>query len=629
MQVNHFFSPGRLITLLIFIASLMIYVVVSYGRLAFKEVPAPVAPAPETERGSILDRNGKPLAVDTTFYHLAATPSAIGERVAETAKLLAPALNMDAGTVESMIRNSRSNFLYLKKKINEKDHDALVKIIKSNNLRGLRFDSIPGRIYPENSLASQVIGYMGDDGKGLSGIEYSMQDILSPDETVMDEAVKKPLLRGKNVYLTLDANLQYKLEKVARDAMQNTGAESLMLIAAEAKTGEILSYVSLPAANLNAYGISSSQERIDRPAVHAYEPGSVFKLFSVASFIESGSITQQDTFICDGIHEIRGRGGEKAVITCLGKHGKLTAREALQYSCNDALAQMSERIDSELFLNYLHAFGFGTKTGIELPGETRGSVKTTSDKLWSLRSKPTISIGQEISVSALQMVQATTALANAGVPAQLTLISKIVTPEGSVEFEHKPVYKQRVLSPNTAEYLLSCMQTTARAGTGTRANIKDVSIGVKTGTAQMLDPKTGRYSTTDFISNCMAVFPIENPEIILYIVISKAKGETYAGRIVAPVIGDAADIIIDHLGLARKNAASITHPGSISFYTGKPAEINDYVPDFTGVPKKLLLNLMEKQDLKVIISGNGYVVSQNPPPGTKFTENMTIELFLE
>jgi cell division protein FtsI (penicillin-binding protein 3) len=173
------------------------------------------------------------------------------------------------------------------------------------------------------------------------------------------------------------------------------------------------------------------------------------------------------------------------------------------------------------------------------------------------------------------------------------------------------------------------METTARSGTGSRANISDVSIGVKTGTAQMLDPETGRYSETDFVSNCVAVFPIEDPEIILYIVINKAKGETYAGRIVAPVIGDAADVIIDHLGMARLNATSLEHSGKIKIYSENPTTLKDVIPDFTGTPKRLLMNLLNRKDMDVSITGDGYVVSQYPEPGTPITKGMILELYLE
>ena len=630
MPVNQKYSKFRLCIVFSLFGILALYILIVFGKLCFTPVENNIEKKIETERGSILDVTGKPLAVSAKFYHVGVKPSYIESYKEELAECLSEPLKTTKEELLSIIDNAPSDFVYLKKRITESECDYVKYVLRENDLGGVSFDELVGRVYPENALASQVVGFMGDAGTGLSGIEYSMQSVLAPEVQIVDKAYDSHNNgKGKNVYLTIDSNLQYKLEKIANEAMENTGAESLMLIAAEAKTGEILSYISLPAANLNEYQYSSQEERTDRPAVLAYEPGSVFKIFSVASFIESGAISENDRFLCDGRCEIIGPSGEKAVITCLDHHGWLTAREALQYSCNDVLAQMSQKIDSELFLRYIRNFGFGARTEIQLPGETRGSVKTTSDKLWSIRSKPTISIGQEISVSALQMVQATTALTNGGVPVGLSLISKITNYDGTVEYEHETKYKDPVVSKATADYLLSCMEPTARAGTGSRANISDVSIGVKTGTAQMLDPETGGYSETDFVSNCVAVFPVEDPEIILYIVITKAKGETYAGRIVAPVIGSAADVIIDHLGMARSGAASLLHSGKITVYAENPTILEDYMPDFTGTPKRLLMNLLNRQDIELKIQGDGYVVSQYPEPGTPITKGMIVELYLE
>ena len=621
MQISSFYSKGRIIFFILVLAILLFYIVFSYGKLSVKKVPVFTPPAENVERGTILDRNGKTLAVQTNFYHLCATPSVVKDKE-KTAKVLAPALNLTKEEIMESF-NTSPTFVYIKKKMDQSEYDEVSALIEKYKIYGLRFEKIQGRTYPENALASQVIGFMGDAGTGLSGIEYSFQSLLSPEYKPNSDN------RGQDIYLTIDANLQYKLEKIASDAMENTQAESLMLIAAQAKTGEILSYISLPAANLNTYPSSSTAEKKDLPAVHAYEPGSVFKLFSVASFIDSGCISETETFFCDGVFDVRTTNGERVRITCLDRHGPLNARQALQYSCNDALAQMSQKIDSEHFLQRIRSFGFGKKTGIELPGETKGSVKTTSDKLWSGRSKPTISIGQEISVSAIQMVQALTSFTNDGTPVKLSLISHIDDKSGNTTYKHQIQYLDPIISPRTAKYMLSCMETTAKKGTGTRALLGDVSIGVKTGTAQMLDPEKGGYSTEDFISNCVAVFPIDNPQIILYIVITKAKGETYAGRIVAPVIGEAADVIIDHLGIARANAASVAHSGKIEIYPTSSINMETVVPNFIGLSKKELTSLLNRKDINVKIEGSGWVVSQNPPAGTPIMENMTIELYLQ
>lgn len=628
MQVNGFLKRWRIISILVLLCLFLFYVIFKFGKLSFTTQNELTPVTPSVERGSIVDRNGKPLAVQTNFYHFGVSPLTLKEENFDSfASAVAPALEMRQTEISAKLRSSSdSSFIYIKKKITEEQYSELKQIITQNGyVAAARFDRIPGRVYPENDLASQLVGYMGDDGIGLSGIEYSEQSTLSPE---MDSNSSSTVY-GKNIYLTIDANLQYKLEKVAREAMESTQAESIMMIAAEAKTGEILTYLSLPSANLNSYNTASTEEKVDRPAVDAYEPGSVFKIFTVASCIDSNSISQDTIFLCDGLYEKKTSSGERIKITCLGNHGWVSAREALKYSCNDAIAQMSDLISTDVFLSYLKKFGFGERTGVELPGETRGTVKNQEDKYWSGRTKATMSIGQELSVSALQMVQAATAISDKGVPVKLTFIQRITDKDGNVEYTHEPQKEQRVIKANTADYVLSCMETTAQSGTGSKASLGDISIGVKTGTAQMADPINGGYSETDFLSNCIAIFPVEDPEIILYIVIQKAKGETYAGRIVAPVIAQAADEIIDHLGMNRAGAASLSHNGKISITENKAIVLNKTVPNLIGRPKRDLLPLLERKDINFVINGEGWVVSQTPEPGTPVTENMTIELTLE
>ena len=623
--MNSFFNKTALKIVLVMTGAFVLYTFSKYAVLAFTPMGKIVAKTQAVERGSIVDRSGKPLAVQTNFYHVGVTPNRIKNRE-QFAQDMADALDMTPQELLYILQKAEnSSFVYLKKKVSQNTYTELKKITNDKNYLYVSFDKIPGRVYPENSLASQLIGFMGEDGRGLAGIEYSMQEELQPS----GNSGNAKNLQGKNIYLTIDANLQYKLEEIARETIKSTQAESMMLLCSDVKTGEILSYISLPSSNLNEYSQSRIEQTIDRPAITAYEPGSVFKIFTVASFYEAGLINQSTSFLCDGVYENRIRGGETIRIKCLDHHGWITAREALKYSCNDAIAQISDRASDETFLEMVRKLGFGKKTGIELPGETSGIVKDTNSRLWSARSKPTISMGQEISVSALQMVQAASAIANYGIPVKPTVIKKITNKDGSIAYEHQPEYKDRVFKESTAKYILSCMETTATSGTGSRAKLRDISIGVKTGTAQMADSKNGGYSTTDFLSNCMAIFPIEDPQIILYIVVEKAKGETYAGRIVAPVIAKAADEIIDYLGMSRGDAASLEHSGKITISPSKPFTIGKTVPDFTGKSMRELLPLFNRNDIKVKVNGSGWVKSQSPAPGTPVTENMLIELNLE
>ena len=623
--MNSFFKPVRTIIFFVLSGLAILLLLFSYAKLSVQPVRPLVQNKSEVERGSIVDRSGFPLAVQTNFYHVGISPKNLRddeELKREFAKNIAPVLDLDEEMVYNTVSSSKS-FVYLKKKIDSTIFESVKKITDEKGYNFVSYEKIPGRNYPNHDLASQLIGYMGDDGKGLAGIEFSQQEILSPEQHEGEETVQP-----KNVFLTIDANLQYKLEKIARKSINETQAESMMLIAADAKNGEILSYISFPSVDLNNYSNSSPSARIDRPAMNAYEPGSVFKIFSVGIVYDNHGISPNETFVCDGVYEKRLSSGERIRIKCLEHHGTLTARDAIRFSCNDVLGQISDRIGEDDFIARIRGLGFGQKTGVELPGETAGTVKDNTSPLWSARSKPTIAIGQEISVSALQMVQAATAIANGGVPVQLTFIHKITNKDGTVYLTHEPVYKNRVFSKTTADYILSCMETTAKTGTGSRANLRDVAIGVKTGTAQMAAPNGG-YSDTDFISSCMAIFPVEEPQIILYIVVEKAKGETYGGRIVAPVIGEAADVIIDHLGMSRGGAASLEHSGVIKLSSSQAVTVGDVLPDFTGKSKKDLLPLLERSDIHLNINGSCWVTSQSPEPGTPVTENMVIELNLE
>ena len=624
--MNDFFKTKRFIAFAIITGISILLLIVQYGRLSIQPVTAISKDIPEVERGSIVDRVGVPLAVQTDFYHVGVSVKNLKneDKARRFANDVAPLLNMDSDTIVNILDTDR-NFVYIKKKIDPTTYNALKELTDRKGYNFVSYEKIPGRNYPNNSLASQVIGYMGDDGKGLAGIEFSQQDILSPTPS------KDPnvIVNGQNIFLTIDANLQYKLEEIAHKTMEETQAESMMLIAADSRNGEILSYISLPSANLNEYGNSSPDAKVDRPAMTAYEPGSVFKIFTVGIAYEAGVLRADETFVCDGMYEKRLKSGETIRIKCLDHHGTLTAKDALRLSCNDVIGQIADRIDTNEFLAQIRMLGFGEKTGIELPGETSGSVKDTTNKLWSARSQPTIAIGQEISVSALQMVQAATAIANHGTPTKLTLIKKITNKDGSVAYDHIPEFKTPVFSPSTADYVLNCMETTAKTGTGHRANLGDVDIGVKTGTAQMADKEKGGYSETDFLSNCIAIFPVEDPQIVLYIVVEKAKGETYAGRIVAPVIKQAADVIIDYLGMSRRGAESLEHSGIITIPKSQDIVIEDYVPDFTGKSKKELLPLIGTPGIKLNINGSGWVTSQSPEAGTPVTEGMVIELNLE
>ena len=615
---SSFVSKKRLIFLAVVSAAVMTGILIRYASVMLSPKDIPVQPEVTVERGSILDRNGRILAIQTTLYNIAVTRSAVTDKPL-FARTLAPVTGIPEPQILAELEDDYTDFFYLKKRITENERDQVSAAVRKEGLRGIRLEPVQSRTYPENDLASHVVGFVGEDGFGLTGAEYSFQETLSPPASRSGSAPA-----GCSIMLTIDGNIQYELEKIAKETRADTGAEAVMLIAAEAATGEILAYVSEPSADLNHFPRSTPSERQDRPALYAYEPGSVFKIFSISAMMDAGFIRDSDEFLCDGLYTYTASNGASIRIRCLEHHGWLNPGGVIRFSCNDGTAQIAEKSDNATFEAKLRAFGFGSKTGVELPGETAGIFRPNEE--WSLRSKQTIAMGQEISVSALQMVEAATAIANKGRRLKLTLLRSVYTHDGEPVYTHEPVPLGNPLKPETAERMLSYMQLTAEAGTGARASVGDVPIAVKTGTAQMPDSENGGYSQTDFISSCMGIFPANDPEIILYLVIVKAQGETYGGRIAAPVISRATDRIIDYLGLGRARATSVSHSGFVHVPHLSPVEFRNRMPDLTGVSKKMILNLLTGTDFYVSIEGDGYVTAQNPPPGTPLEKGMTIEL---
>ena len=625
MELNHFISKKRII---FFIGILLIFT----GILVAKYARAMLGPEPEErvvkktrERGAILDRNGKILAAATTLYNLSANKTLIGD-INRLVNILSPILEISESELLDKIQDSKSNFLYLKKKLSENEKDILKDAIQEYELKGLRLEAIANRIYPENALASTLIGYLGDDGKGLAGIEYSMQNILSPPEGTAGADGN-----GYTVALTIDASIQYMLQQIAERTMKSAKAKTVIFLAADAKTGEILAYISEPSVDLARFSSSTQEERFDRPAYFIYEPGSVFKIFSMASFLELGTTKDTDIYTCDAQFAFKPRQSndkkDQNVIRCLRVHGQVTPRDIIRFSCNDGMAQIADKTDIAAFAEKLHAFGFGKKTGLELPGEAAGIFAPVSS--WSTRTKHTIAFGQEIGVTSLQIVQAATAFTNKGKTLKLSLLSEILDSTGKPVYRHKPKPLEQVVSAKTAKTVLGYMQTAADDGTGSRASIKGVPIAVKTGTAQMAQADGRGYSPTDYLSSCIGIFPVDDPQIILYMAVIRPVGETYGSLVAAPAISEAANAIIDFRGMGRTNAPNVTHTGIIQSHRQTPVTVGDTMPDLRGTPKRLLLDLLSRTDITVKLTGDGYVTTQSPAAGTPVVKGMIIELTLE
>jgi cell division protein FtsI (penicillin-binding protein 3) len=577
------------------------------------------------ERGPILDRNGRILALETRQGNITLWRPGLDD-VDLLCGELAPVLQISAGEIRERILYSPSDFIYLKKQVGQSTIQAVEALKSGGNLRGVNIEIVPGRIYPEQELAGQIIGFVGDDNQGLAGIEYAFETELTRIGAGEDGDTSGRT--GNQVVLTIDVTVQHILEEIASRTQEENKAEAVMFLAMDPRSGDILGSASLPGFNPNNIKDSDETARMDRAALWSYEPGSVFKIFSVSALMDSGAIGAETIFVCDGQYERTTSLRERIAINCLAAHGPVTARDIIIYSCNAGAAYASDRLGAEPFGQLIRSFGFGSRTGTGQPGETAGFLRAAEK--WSQRSKPTIAMGQEIAVSALQMLKAATAIANDGILISPRIVSRIVSADGTQSVPYSPAAPQRVLRAETARNMRQYMaDVTSDIGTGWRANMEDLTLAVKTGTAQIIDPLTGSYSERDFIASCMAMVPADSPSLLLYLVIIKPQGASYlGGRIAAPPIREAAEALVDYLGIPRGKNPQVVHSGSVSIPRGEAPVLSDTVPDFSGYSKRSLLPLLLQDEVHIEISGEGWVRRQHPPPGTPLAPGDTITLEL-
>ncbi|MDR2433447.1 MAG: transpeptidase family protein [Treponema sp.] len=589
------------------------YAILMLGR----DPPPPVQSRRLAERGPILDRNGRFLALQTRLANISVWRPDI-DNIEALAAELSPMLEMPADEIAGRISSAPSDFVYIRKQVDESVMKMINAARNEGRIRGVGVEPVVGRIYPEKTLASHIIGFVGDESDGLAGIEYAFDDELAGAANGG---------KGSAVALTIDANVQHILERIAGATMEETRAEAVMMLAMDPRSGDIIGSASLPGFDPNDIRASTEIGRMDRPGIWAYEPGSVFKVFSIAALMDSGAISDNSVFVCNGYYERVTNRGERIRINCLDAHGRVGPREIIILSCNAGAAYASDRLVNGAFYELLRDFGFGARTGVGSPGETAGFLRAA--ERWSDRSKPTIAMGQEIAVSAMQMIQAASAVANNGILVPPRIVSHLVSADGKTT-RLEGAATRRVLKSETAAAMRSYMEdVTSSIGTGWRAAVEDLSLAVKTGTAQIIDPVTGAYSETDFIASCIALLPAESPSLILYLVIVKPQGEYLGGRIAAPPIREAAEALVDYLGIPRGRNPQMSHPPAVTLPAGELPPVTGHVPDFTGLAKRAVFPLLLRSDIRVEIRGDGWVRRQSPPPGTPVTADTVIVLELE
>jgi cell division protein FtsI (penicillin-binding protein 3) len=575
---------------------------------------------PRVERGPILDREGRVLAIHTELDTVTAWTPDVEDPVA-TAALLSDILKVSETDLLDRL-TSRQGFVILQRTITPTQSREIQERLDSGNLPGILLRPDLGRTYPEGEVASTIVGYVGVDNRGLGGIEYTLDALLSPSPT----SDGSTMIFGNQVFLTIDTNVQFTLESMAQEALETHNADSVMIVAMDARNGELVSMVSLPHFDPNSFADYPENQRRNQAVSMIYEPGSVFKVFSLAAFLELGGIGLSDYFDTSGSYRNQTAGFR---ITDLGDYGRINAEGIIKYSSNVGAAFASETVTPDSFYRVLKDFGFGDRTGITLNGEERALLRRPA--AWSGRSQQTIAIGQEIGVTAIQMVSAATTFANNGVLLRPRIVRKIVSPEGrTIEFfDREPV--REVLSPSTASLMLQLMESaTAPDGTARRLQVEGVRVSAKTGTAEVYDPEIGTYSTEKFVASCLAIFPTDNPQLIVYAVIVHPRGESiFGGRIAVPLVRDVADFLVTYRGIPRQGEEVARHDGRIAATLPSLPEFSRTVPDLRGLPKRSLLPLIDADGLEVVINGSGWVVEQTPPAGTPLRRGMTITVELQ
>ena len=486
------------------------------------------------KRGAITDRNESPLAMSIDSTSIIANPRQIEER-STAAKAMARALGQKRNEIYKKLDPKRG-FVWLNRQAAPSQVDA----VRSLELTGVSFITEHSRHYPSKTLASQLVGFSGIDGQGLEGLEFYFNDQLAGKEhriTVRRDAlgrrlegadVPANLAGGNNVVLTIDRTIQHIAQKALAAAVNEYVAQSGMAIVMAPSTGEVLAMAHYPFFNPNRYGDFKREYWRNRSVTDSFEPGSTMKMFSAAAAIDSGICSPSTIFFCENGEYRIGRN----IIHDTKSHGWLSLQQIVKYSSNIGAVKMAEKLGARVLHDYLRGFGFGQRTGITCPGEATGSL--TGFKRWSAIDAGAISFGQGLSVSAIQLITAASAIANDGMLMKPILVKAITDGNGRVVTQFHPEEVRRVLDAKTAATVRRILKTvTTEGGTGVNAALAGYTVCGKTGTAQKID-ESGTYAKDRYLSSFLGFAPVEHPELAILVIVDEPKVQTYGGIVAAP-----------------------------------------------------------------------------------------------
>jgi len=596
------------------------------------------------QRGAIVDRHGAPLATSTPAESLFAQPKSLGDPVRVAARL-APLLEMPERELHAALVSGRP-FVWLRRRL----PPGVAGAIKALREPGLDFVPEPLRLYPNRELAAHVIGFVGVDG-GLEGVERARETELSgaPGKAITGRdalgreidgpRIVKPPAPGHGVMLTLDTNIQYIAEREIDAAFRRTGAKAAMVVVMEPRTGDVLAIAIRPTFNPNTFMDPRARDHWrNRAITDPFEPGSTFKIILAAAALEERVVTPDSRFY-----------GENGAITIARttihdwkKYGWLTFSEVLQNSSNVGSIKVGLALGTQRYYRYMTAFGFGAPTGVDLAGESRGLLRDPAR--WSELSLPTMSLGQEISVTALQMVAAFGAIANDGTLMRPRIVRAVFDTDGREVRRFEPTKVRQVISKETAQTLTRLLVRVVQDGTGHNAAIAGYDVGGKTGTAQKLDPATRRYSRAPGVLSFVGFAPVEAPRFVMLVMLDEPKNEKWGSEAAAPIFAAIGRDVLRYLDVPARDAASVAIV-STAAEEPKPPAVDGRVrlvgtaaaapvdgvgrmPDLGGRTKRQALAMLAPLAVEVEMTGQGAVTRQEPPAGTPVVAATTVRLHL-
>lgn len=552
------------------------------------------------KRGNILDRDMRSLATSVNTQSIYINPSSISNPE-EFARKLSSKTNLSYR--ESLAYAvSKKSFVWLKRLAEEE----LVAALKEMDIEGIGFIDEPMRFYPNGHLLGQVLGFTNIDSRGIEGIEYTLDGLLrgKPRELTYKRDARGKLIltssvdieestAGFDVVLTIDSDIQHIVEKELERGIREAGAEAGMAVMMKPDTGEILAMASYPFFDPNNFSDYPDLVRRNKPVWYTFEPGSTSKVFLVAAAIEENIANPQTKYDCENG---RRKVGPK-VIRDIHPHEILTLTQTITESSNICATKIGENLGKSTLYEYLSNFGFGRDTGINLPGEQNGQLP--GQQKWGPVELATISFGQGISVTSLQLANALSAVANGGYLMEPYITKKIVSHNGDVIREKRPRIVKRVISYDTAMQVSEILEQVVENGTGSKARMEEYRVAGKTGTAQIPDPVNGGYYKDRYMSSFMGFAPVSDPEVTLVVVVKNPEKSIYGGTVAAPIFKSITEKVLFKMNIPAD----------------KEFNGNTVMPNLEGKSAREILRWAEQTGVKVELKGSGYSVSQSPVPG--------------